>query len=105
MSRRSTKCQLGNASFQRFRDAYLDEDDGRRDGHEAVELQKNTELVLFAFGIQVELLDTLNSKLLMLESELVGVGRERLCVADDLIGESSGEKDDLGVLRKEPARN
>lgn len=46
--------------------------------------------------VHVELLDTIDRKLLMLECDLIGVGCKLVGIRNDLLGESGTEEDDLG---------
>lgn len=72
--------------------AYLDEDDGRSDCQKAVELDKNVVLSLLRWAIKEHLLDALNSKLFVLEFDLIGLWAELLCKSQDLLRESCREE-------------
>lgn len=59
---------------------YLDEDDGRANIHQTVELAENVVLVGFRRAVHVHLGNTLHSKFLLPQLDLVGVRREGLCI-------------------------
>lgn len=80
--------------------ACSDEDDGRGLGHETVELQQSFVLVVVLVDINVELLDALDGQILVSESKNVGIGREAVCVRNDVLGECGREEDCLTVLGK-----
>jgi hypothetical protein len=71
-------------------------DDRGTDGHQAVELDEDVVLGILAGAVHEHLLDAGNGKLLMLQFDLVSLGAELLRELHHLVGESGGEKEDLG---------
>ena len=84
--------------------AYLDENDRRTDGQEAVELYEYIILVFIGLAIQVNLFDALDREILMSKCHLIGVLGEVLGVADDMLREGGREEDDLDGLRDHPTK-
>lgn len=67
----------------------LDENDGRSDSHQTVELEQRGILLLVVVTVKIHLLDALHSELLHFESDLVGVGRKDVGEVQNLLWESS----------------
>lgn len=80
----------------------LDENDRRTDSQETIELDESIVLDLVIVAVHVHLFDALDSQVIVLKGELIGVGRKLVGVIDDGIGEGSGEQDDLSGRRKAP---
>jgi len=77
------------------------EDDGLGDGNGLVEIGKGVELPLLLLNGNVELLDTLKGKLLLLDQDTDGVTHELGGDLEDILGHGGGQKGDLGGLGKE----
>jgi hypothetical protein len=81
---------------------YPDENDGRSNSKQSIKLNQILVLFFVTAAIHVKLLDTLNSQLLVLESDFIGSGGEFIRIAVDVCGESSGEQDNLNITREHP---
>lgn len=68
---------------------YLDENDRRANGEKTVKFDKHLIFMFIAFTVKVELSNTLDGELFVLESELVSVRSEFCRIADDVVGEGS----------------
>lgn len=77
------------------------EDDGLGDGDSLVEIRKRVELPLLLLNSNVELLDTLEGELLLLDQDTDGVPHELGGHLQNILGHGSGEQSDLGGLGKE----
>lgn len=97
---------LGNhASLNlRSRLASSDEDDGRADSQEAIKLHQGGVLLLVTAAVHVDLFDTLDSQLLVLEGDFVCVWSKLGRIAVDMGGECSREEDDLSGLWEHAAK-
>jgi hypothetical protein len=72
-----------------------DENNGRSDSEKSVELHQVAILFVVVVAIHVELFDTLDRQLLVLESDLVRVRGELARISVDVSGESGGKENDL----------
>lgn len=81
---------------------YLNEDDGRPDGHQTVEFHQNIVLGLITIAVEVDLFDALHGQVLVLKGHLIGVRCKCLRVGDHVVREGGREQDDLNVLGKHP---
>lgn len=79
----------------------LDENDGRADGEQTVEVDKSLVLVLVIRAVQVQLLNTLDRQLLMLEGDLVGLRGELGRIFVHVSREGSRKEHDLNISRQE----
>lgn len=77
------------------------EDDGLGNGHGLVQIGQGVELPLLLLDSNVELLDTFQGKLVLLDEDTDGVTHESGGDLKDVLGHGSGEQDNLGGLRKE----
>lgn len=77
------------------------EDDGLGDGDSLVQVRESVELPLFLLDSNVELLDTLESELVLLDEDTDGVAHELGGDLEHVLGHGGGQKDDLGALREE----
>lgn len=77
------------------------EDDGLGDGDGLVEIAEGVELPVLLLDGDVELLDTFEGKLVLLDEDADGVAHELLGDLEDVGGHGGGEKDDLGGLGEE----
>ena len=77
------------------------EDDSLGDGDGLVEIGKSIELPLLLLNSNVELLDTLEGKLVLLDKDADGVAHELGGDLEDVLGHGGGKKNDLGRLGKE----
>jgi len=77
------------------------EDNGLGDGNGLVEIGKGVKLPLLLLDGDIELLDTLKGKLLLLDQDTDGVTHELGGDLKDILGHGSGEQGDLGRLGKE----
>ncbi|KAI6772526.1 hypothetical protein HG530_003484 [Fusarium avenaceum] len=77
------------------------EDDGLGDSDGLVQVGKSVKLPLLLLNSNVELLNTLQGKLILLDQDADGVTHELGCDLKNVLGHGGGEKDDLGGLRKE----
>jgi hypothetical protein len=77
------------------------EDDGLCDGDGLVQVGKSVELPLLLLNSNVELLDTLQGKLILLDQNADGVTHELGGDLKNVLGHGGGEENDLGGLRKE----
>jgi len=77
------------------------EDDGLGDGDGLVQVGKSVELPLLLLNSDVELLDTLKGKLVLLNQNADGVTHELGGDLKNVLGHGGGEEDNLGGLRKE----
>jgi hypothetical protein len=77
------------------------EDNGLGNSDGLVQVGKSVELPLLLLNSNVELLDTLQGKLILLNQDADGVTHELGCDLKNVLGHGGGEKDDLGGLRKE----
>lgn len=78
----------------------LDENDRRADGEQTVEVDKSLVLVLVIRAVQVQLLNTLDRQLLMLEGDLVGLGGELGRIFVHVSREGSRKEHDLNISRQ-----
>ena len=76
-------------------------DDGLGDGEGLVEVAEGVELPLLALNGDVELLDTLEGELVLLDEDADGVAHEPLGHLEDVEGHGGGEKADLDRLGEE----
>ena len=81
--------------------AGVTEDDGLGDGDGLVEIRKGVELPLLLLNSNVELLDTLKGKFLLLDKDTDGVTHELGGDLKDILGHGGREQDDLGGLGEE----
>ena len=77
------------------------ENDGLGDGDSLVEIRESVELPLFLLNGNVELLDTLEGKFLLLDQDTDGVTHELGGHLQDVLGHGSRKQGDLGGLGKE----
>ena len=77
------------------------EDDGLGDGDGLVEIGEGVELPLLLLDGDVELLDTLKGKLLLLDQDTDGVTHELGGDLQDVLGHGGGQQGDLGGLGQE----
>lgn len=77
------------------------EDDSLGDGNGLVEIREGVKLPLLLLNGNVELLDTLEGKLVLLDENADGLAHELGGNLKDVLGHGGGEKDDLGALGKE----
>lgn len=77
------------------------EDDGLGDGDGLVQVGEGVELPLLLLNGNVELLDTLKGKFVLLDENADGVAHELGSDLKDVLGHGGGQKDDLGALGKE----
>lgn len=77
------------------------EDDGLGDGDSLVQVREGVELPLLLLDGDVELLDTLQGKLILLDQNANGVTHELGGDLEDVLGHGGGKKDDLGGLGQE----
>lgn len=77
------------------------EDDGLGDGDGLVQVGEGVELPLLLLDGNVELLDTLEGKLSLLDQDTDGVAHELGGDLEDVLGHSGGQQDDLGRLRQQ----
>ena len=77
------------------------EDDGLGDGDGLVQVGKSVELPLLLLNSNVELLNTLKGKLVLLDQNADRVTHELGGDLKNVLGHGGGEEDDLGGLRKE----
>lgn len=77
------------------------EDNGLGDGDGLVEIGEGVELPLLLLNSNVELLDTLKGKLLLLDQDTDGVTHELGGDLQDILGHGSGQEGDLGRLGEE----
>jgi hypothetical protein len=74
------------------------EDDGLGDGDGLVQVGEGVELPLFLLNGDVELLDTFEGKLVLLDENTDGVAHELSGDLEDVLGHGGGEEDNLGGL-------
>ena len=74
------------------------EDNGLGDGDGLVQVGKGVELPVLLLNGNVELLDTFEGKLVLLDEDTDGVTHELGGDLEDILGHGGGEKDDLGGL-------
>ena len=74
------------------------ENNGLGDGDSLVEITEGVELPLLLLDGNVELLDTLQGKLVLLDQDTDGVTHELGGDLENVLGHGGGEKDDLGGL-------
>lgn len=74
------------------------EDDGLGDGDGLVEIGQGVELPLLLLNGNVELLDTLKGKLLLLDQDADGVAHELGGDLEDVLGHGGGQEGNLGGL-------
>lgn len=74
------------------------EDDGLGDGDGLVQIGEGVELPVLLLNGNVELLDTFEGKLVLLDEDADGVTHELGGDLEDVLGHGGGEKDDLGAL-------
>ena len=74
------------------------EDDGLGDGDGLVEIGQGVELPLLLLDGNVELLDTLKGKLLLLDQDADGVAHELGGDLKDVLGHGGGQEGNLGGL-------
>jgi len=77
------------------------EDDGLSDGDGFVEVGKGLQFPVFLLDCNVELLDTFEGKLVLLDEDTDWVTHELGGDLEDILRHGSGKEDDLGGLRKE----
>jgi hypothetical protein len=81
--------------------ARVAEDDGLGDGDGLVQVREGVELPLLLLDGNVELLDTFEGKLVLLDEDTDGVTHELGGDLEDVLGHGGGQKDNLGRLGKE----
>jgi len=74
------------------------EDDSLGDGNGLVEIRQGVELPLLLLDSNVELLDTLKGKLILLDEDTDGVAHELSGDLKNVLGHGGGQEDDLGRL-------
>lgn len=77
------------------------EDDSLGDGDSLVQVREGVELPLLLLNGNVELLDTLQGKLVLLDQDTDGVAHEPGGNLKDILGHGSRQQDDLGGLGKQ----
>lgn len=77
------------------------EDDSLGDGDSLVQVREGVELPLLLLNSNVELLDTLQGKLVLLDKDTDGVAHELGGDLEDVLGHGSGQENDLGGLGQE----
>ena len=77
------------------------EDDRLRNRHSLVQIAEGIEFPILLLNCNVELLDTFQRQLIPLHKNTDGIAHELLRHFENLGGHGGGQKDDLGVLRKE----
>jgi hypothetical protein len=77
------------------------EDDSLGDGNSLVQVGQGVELPVLLLDSNVELLDTFEGKLVLLDEDTDGVAHELGGDLKDVLGHGGGEKDDLGGLGQE----
>ena len=77
------------------------EDDSLGDGDSLIEIREGVKLPLLLLNSDVELLDTFEGKLLLLDQDTDGVTHELGGDLQDVLGHGSRQQGDLGGLRKE----
>lgn len=77
------------------------EDDCLCDGDCLVEIGKSVQFPILLLNSDVELLDTFEGKLSLLDQDTNGIAHEFGGDLEDILGHRSGEKNDLGRLREE----
>ncbi len=83
-------------------DAYLDEYDRGSNSKETVEFDQDIILGLLAVTVQIDLLNTFDSQVLVSQCHLVGAGCKALGVPNNCIRECCREENDLDGWRNEP---
>ena len=78
--------------------ASVAEDDGLGDGDGLVKIGEGVELPLFLLNGNVELLDTLKGKLLLLDQDADGVAHELGGDLEDVLGHGGGQEGNLSGL-------
>lgn len=74
------------------------EDDSLSNGDSLVQVGESIKLPVLLLNSDVELLDTFEGKLVLLDEDTDGVAHELGGDLEDILGHSSGQKDDLGAL-------
>jgi len=74
------------------------EDDGLGDGDGLVQVREGVELPVLLLDGNVELLDTFEGKLVLLDQDADGVAHELGGDLEDVLGHGGGQEDDLGAL-------
>ena len=77
------------------------EDDGLSDGNGLVKIGESLQFPIFLLDGNVELLDTFEGKLILLDEDTDWVTHELGGDLEDILRHGSGKKDDLGRLREE----
>lgn len=77
------------------------EDDGLGDGDGLIKIGEGVKLPLFLLNGNVELLDTFEGELVLLDKDTDGVAHELGGDLEDVLGHGGGEKDNLGGLGEE----
>jgi hypothetical protein len=77
------------------------EDDGLGDGDGLVQVGQGVELPVLLLDSNVELLDTFEGKLVLLDEDTDGVAHELGGDLEDVLGHGGGQEDDLGGLREQ----
>lgn len=77
------------------------EDDGLGNGDGLVEITKGVEFPLLLLDGDVELSDTFQGQLLLLDQDSDGITHELLGDLENIVGHGGGEKDNLGVSGEE----
>lgn len=77
------------------------EDDGLGDGDSLVQVRESVELPLLLLDGNVELLDTFQGKLVLLDQDTDGVTHEAGGDLEDVLGHGSGQENNLGGLGEE----
>lgn len=80
------------------RRAHFAEDDTLPDRQEVVKLNQDVVFVFLVSAVHVELTDALHGELLLLELDLVRIWCEFGGEGSDVVGEGSGEENDLGFI-------
>ena len=77
--------------------SHLGEDDALTNRHDVVQIAQGLVFLIFAIAFQIQLLDGIDRDILLLEENLVGLGRDGLCEIADLVRECGREQDHLGL--------
>lgn len=77
------------------------EDDSLSDGNGLVQVGQSVELPVLLLDSNVELLDTFEGKLVLLDEDTDGVAHELGGDLEDVLGHGGGEENDLGGLREQ----
>ena len=81
--------------------AGIAEDDGLGDGHGLVQVRESVELPLLFLDSNIELLNTLEGQLVLLDENADGIAHELGGHLKDVLGHGRGQENDLGGLGQE----